>query len=282
MSRAFAVLLMLLVWSTPGASVGNAADAGDMDADQWHSPTIVLGLQLHGVGQLRFGERYEWMLEAAPPAELRGGDGIRQGQVTIRSVQDAVSHVLPEPPAYSRAEIGPACVVLRVQTYAVIRCQRDYVFDLRTGAPPVALDVQFNDRLSPPDWLMTLSLPWWREAGYALDGTDLLALEYGWVNYGTGVESTEILRGPALLELATGRLAIGYIGRGTEARVYDAGEDAREPNWILLEEVMADESVDGRRTVTVRTRFDRCTGARCRSEVDAAYRASEPVVFVFD
>jgi len=32
----------------------------------------------------------------------------------------------------------------------------------------------------------------------------------------------------------------------------------------------------------VRTRFDRCTGARCRSEVDAAYRASEPVVFVFD
>lgn len=282
MSRVLAVALALLAGFTAGVSASDAADGGPAEADPSGSAAIVLSLQLRGVGQLRFGERFEWLLEAAPPADLRAGDGIRQGQVTIRSVMDSVRHVLPEPPAYSRAEIGPACTVIRVRAYAVIRCLRDYVFDLRTGAPPVALDIQFNDRLSPPDWLMALPLPWWREAGYALSGTDLLVLEYGWVNYGQAIESTEILKGPALLDLATGRLAVGCIGEGAETRVYDAEADARAPNTMRLEQVIADQSVDGRRTVTVLTRFDSCAGAHCRSEVDPAYRRSVPVVFVFE
>jgi hypothetical protein len=282
MSRALAIPLALLAGFTAGGSASNAADGGRKEANASDSSAIVLSLQLRGVGQLRFGQRFEWLLEASPPADLSGGDGIRQGQVTIRSVTDSVRHVLPEPPAYSRAEIGPACTVIRVRAYAVIRCLRDYVFDLRTGAPPVALDIQFNDRVSPPDRLMALPLPWWREVGYVLSGTDLLVLEYGWVNYGQGIESTEILKGPALLDLATGRLAIGYIGEGAEARIYDARADARSPNKIMLEEVIADQSMDGRRTVAVLTRFDSCAGARCRSEVDPAYRPSVPVVFMFD
>lgn len=282
MSRPLTVSLALLAWFTAGVSAGNTADGGTAEADPPDSSAIVLSLQLRGVGQLRFGERFEWLLDAAPPADLRGGDGLRQGQVTIRSATNSVRHVLPEPPAYSRAEIGSACTVIRARAYAVIRCLRDYVFDLRTGAAPVALDIQFNDRLSPPDWLMALPLPWWREAGYVLTGTDLLVLEYGWVNYGQDIESAEILKGPALLDLATGRLAVGYIGEGADARVYDAEVDARAPNMIILEDVIADQSVDGRRTVNVLTRFDRCAGARCRSEADPAYRSRVPVVFVFE
>ncbi|MBX3705414.1 MAG: hypothetical protein KF911_02185 [Pseudomonadales bacterium] len=282
MTGKFTATLALIGWLIAGSPAGIASEEETGHQGGFDESTIVLALQLRGVGELRFGERFEWVLEAAPPAEVRRGEGIRQGGVAIRSASGAVRHALPEPPGYSRAEIGPACTVIRVQRYAVIRCMRDYVFDLVSGAAPVPLDVQFSDRVAPPDWLLTMPLPWWRDSGYALRGTDLLVLNYGWVNYGSGVESTEILRGPALLELGTGRLAVGYVGDGAEARPYEAESDPREPNVIMLEDVVADRSAAGRRTITVLTRFDSCAGAHCRSDVDPSYAQQVPVTFTFD
>lgn len=282
MTGKFTLALALIGWLGAGSPAMRASAEETGDPAGFDDSTVVLGLQLRGVGELRFGERFEWMLEAAPPAEVRRGEGIRQGTVSIRSVSGAVRHVLPEPPAYSRAEIGPACTVIRAQSYAVIRCLRDYVFDLATGAAPIPLNVQFSDRMAAPDWLMAMPLPWWRDSGYVLAGTDLLVLDYGWVNYGQAVESVEILRGPALLELGTGRLAVGYVGEGAQARPYEAESDAREPNVITLEEVVADRAAPGRRTVTVLTRFDSCAGAMCRSDMDPAYRQQVPVTFTFE
>lgn len=248
--------------------------------------TPVLSLELRGVGQLRFGARLEWKLVVEPPQEIRPGDGVRLGSVAIHSGDGRVNHVLPEPPAYSYAENGVGCIVLRVQNsdYAVIRCNRDYVFNLRTGTAPVLVAPQFKDRVNPsPQWLAELPLPWWRETGVMIPGTSLLFLEYGYTHYGQLIESTEELRGPALLDLGTGRIAIARTGDAADAPVYDASAASEsEPIAVFSEHVVADRMVEGRRVVTVATVLDRCTGARCRGEDEAEFRRIVPLSYVFE
>src|SRR5262245_25470532 len=124
------------------AAVG--AEAAEPDLSQ----APMLSLELRGVGELRFGDTFQWSLVVAPPKEVRQGEGIRLGEVSIRSANGKVTHTLPEPAAFSYAENGSNCGVYRLATYTLIRCQQDYVFDTRTGAPPLLMKPQFNDRTS--------------------------------------------------------------------------------------------------------------------------------------
>ena len=78
-----------------------------------------------------------------------------------------------------------------------------------------------------PAWLAELPLPWWRIQGTAVAGKPLVFLDYGYVNYGQYIESTEIFRGPALLDLVTGRIAIARFGSSADSPVYDASSCRR-------------------------------------------------------
>lgn len=245
-------------------------------------PAAVLDLELRGVGQLSFGERFEWQLVIEPPAEIRAGEGIRLGNVVIRSLA-GVRHVLPEPVGYSYAENGGRCGVNRVGSHAVLRCARDYVFDTRSGAAPIALAAQFGDRSDAAlPWLLELPLPWWRPVGATI-GADLLFLEYGYTNYGQAIETTEIYRGPALLDLVTGKMALARAGRTADSPLYDASAATEDQSVAVYPEAVAsDRREGGRRIVTVMTAFDRCVAARCRSDTDPAARRLEPLTYVFD
>lgn len=248
------------------------------------APAVMLDLGLRGVGQLSFGEKFEWQLIIEPPQEVRTGEGIRLGNVVVRSASGSVRHVLPEPASYSHAENGGSCTVHRVAGYALLRCIRDYVFDTRTGAPPVLLGAQFNDRSdAAPAWLLELPLPWWRPAGTVIAGTDFLFLEYGYTNYGQLIESSPIYRGPALLDLATGQIALARQGRAADSPVYDASAASDEEAIALYpEQLVGDVRQGGRRLVTVMTTFDRCVGAGCRSDAVPGFRTVQPLVYVFD
>jgi len=245
---------------------------------------LVFELQLHGIGELRFGPRLEWKLVTEPPAETRAGPGVPQGTVWIRSVDGTVRHQLTEPPAFSYAENGPSCRVLRVDHHALIRCNRDYIFDLQTAAAPVLLSPQFSDRSgNAPEWLDALPLPWWRLAGVSIPRTSLTFLEYGYVNYGQNVESTELYRGPALLDLDTGKIAFARAGAGADAPLYDAsGVATDEAIAVRPERVVADSIVDGRRIVTVVTVFDRCVSATCIGDARPEFVRREPLTYVFE
>jgi hypothetical protein len=244
-------------------------------------PVAVLDLELRGVGQLRFGEHFEWQLVIEPPAEVRSGEGIRLGAVAI--VGAGVRHVLPEPAAYSFAENGGRCGVHRVGHYAILRCSRDYVFDLRAGTAPIPLTAQFGDRSdAAPIWLLEMPLPWWRPTG-AMLGSSLLFLEYGYTNYGQAIETTEIYRGPALLDLATGKLTLARSGAAPDSPFYDASAVGEGESIALYPEALTgDRRVEGRRVVTVMTVFDRCVAAICRSDAEPGARRLEPLTYVFE
>lgn len=254
----------------------------------------VLELQLHGVGELRFGERFQWRLRTGLPVPLPSGDGGVIGAVTLEAVeQTATNHLrqqLPEPSASGMLEIGPSCAVLRAGAYAIIRCLRDYLFDTASGKPAIAIWPQFQDRGNPsPEWLAGMPLPWWRPSGSAIaSGSDeaapaLLFLDYGWVNYGNAIESTEVRQGPALLDLTTGRIARAQVGASEAGPVYDASAAAEdEPVALYPSAVTSDTWVNGHRVITVSTVFDRCVAAACRSDDDPQYQRVEPLSYVFD
>jgi hypothetical protein len=247
-------------------------------------PAVVLDLGLRGVGHLSFGERFEWQLVIEPPKEVRSGDGIRLGDIVVRSASGTTRHALPEPASYGYAQIGGSCSVQMVGTYALLRCARDYVFDTRTGAPPVLLGAQFNDRSdAAPAWLRELPLPWWRPVGAIIAGKDLLFLEYGFTNYGQLIDSSEHYRGPALLDLKTGQIALARQGRAADSPIYDAsaaGDD--EAIALYPEQLVGDVLQAGRRLVTVMTTFDRCVGAGCRSDAVPGFRTLQPLTYVFE
>jgi hypothetical protein len=252
--------------------------------DQRIVPTVVLDLGLRGVGHLSFGERFEWQLVIEPPKEVRTGDGIRMEDIVVRSAAGATRHLLPEPASYGHAENGRSCSVQRVGTYALLRCMRDYVFDTSRGAPPLLLGTQFNDRSdAAPAWLLELPLPWWRLVGTAIKGTGLLFLEYGFTNYGRLIESSEHYRGPALLDLNTGKIALGRQGRAADSPIYDASA-ARDDEAIALspERFVGEVLQSGRRVITVMTTFDRCVGAVCRGDAVPGVRTLQPLTYVFE
>lgn len=261
-------------------------------------PVPVLELQLHGVGELRFGERFQWRLRTGLPVPLPSGDGGAIGDVTLESVEqtatDSFRQQLPEPSAFGMLEIGPSCSVLRAGAYAIIRCLRDYLFDTSSGKPPIAIWPQFPDRSNPsPEWLASMPLPWWRPSGLAIaSGSDgksagaapaFLFLDYGGVNYGNAIESSEIRQGPALLDLVTGRIARARVGASADGPVYDASAAAEdEPVALYPSAVTSDTLVNGHRVITVSTVFDRCVAAICRSDDDPQYQRVEPLTYVFD
>lgn len=248
------------------------------------APDVVLDLGLRGVGQVSFGEKFEWQLVIEPPQESRTGEGIRLGNVVVRSASGSIRHVLPEPASYSYAENGGSCSVHRIGVHALLRCARDYVFNIRTGAPPVLLDAQFNDRSdAAPAWLLELPLPWWRPVGTVIAGTDLLFLEYGYTNYGQLIESSTIYRGPALLDLETGKIALARQGRAVDSPVYDASAASDDQAIAHYpEQLVGDLRQGGRRVVTVMTTFDRCVGAGCRSDAVPGFRTLQPLTYVFE
>lgn len=247
-------------------------------------PAEALDLGIQGVGELRFGARFQWKLVTDPPEVRRPGEGVRHGGVSIQSVAGDTRHRLSEPPSYSHMENGPGCRVVRTGAYAILRCLRDYVFNTETGAPPVPVCPQFADRANPvPAWLAELPLPWWRIQGTAVAGKPLVFLDYGYVNYGQYIDSTEILRGPALLDLETGRIAIARLGSSVDSPVYDASSVAgSEPVAMHPERVTADAVQGGRRVVTVLTVFDRCAGAACQGDRVAGFRRVQPLTYVFE
>lgn len=275
-------LALLAVGCVPLAANGPASAATPTAVEE--EDPGVLSLRIRGVGQLRFGEQFEWLLVTEPPAEPRRGHGIRQGGVSVRSADGRIRHVLPEGPAFSTVENGPACALFRVGDHAVIRCQRDYVFNTLTGAPPVLISPQFSDRINPqPGWLAELPLPWWRFTGDRVAGKPLAWLEYGWVNYGQAIASSEITRGPALLDLETGRIAIARRGSAADSPVYDEAEAAEdEPVSQYAERVVSDETSNGRRLVTVLTLFDRCVAATCRGDREPGFRRLVPLSYLYE
>jgi hypothetical protein len=248
------------------------------------APAVVLDLGLRGVGQVSFGEKFEWQLVIEPPQESRTGEGIRLGNVVVRSASGSIRHVLPEPASYSYAENGGSCSVHRIGVHALLRCARDYVFNIRTGAPPVLLGTQFNDRSdAAPAWLLELPLPWWRPVGTVVAGTDLLFLEYGYTNYGQLIESSTVYRGPALLDLETGQIALARQGRAVDSPVYDASAASDDQAIALYpEQLVGDLRQGARRLVTVMTTFDRCVGAGCRSDAVPGFRTLQPLTYVFE
>jgi hypothetical protein len=283
MMKAAPVSCMLLLSLVSAAALATAAEPeGGVPASI--SSTVVVNLQLRGIGELRFGERLEWRLVSERPVELRAGEGIRVGPVSIRSATGNVRHSLPEVASFSRAEVGNGCSVSRVEIYAVIRCNRDYVFNTRTGAAPIVITPQFNDRSeAAPAWLRELPLPWWQLSGGAIADTPLVFLGYGYVNYGQAIESTTIYRGPALLDLQSGRIAIARTGVFADSPAYDASlAGDSEPIALFPERLVADEMRDGRRTITVSTAFDRCVAARCRGDSNIAFRRVLPLTYIFE
>jgi len=305
-TRTFLVgTLVLSLLATGGATrslateVGNKATAQPATADRIVA-VPVLELQLHGVGELRFGERFQWRLRSGLPVPLPSGDGGVIGDVTLESVEqtatDYLRQQLPEPSASGMLEIGASCSVLRAGAYAIIRCLRDYLFDTASGKPAIAIWPQFPDRGNPsPEWLAGMPLPWWRPSGSAISlgsggksadaapAPAFLFLDYGWVNYGNAVESTEIRQGPALLDLATGRIARARVGASAAGPVYDASAAAEdEPVALYPSAVTSDTLVNGHRVITVSTVFDRCVAATCRSDDDPQYQRVEPLTYVFD
>jgi hypothetical protein len=209
---------------------------------------------------------------------------VKHGGVYLQSVTGSTRHRLPEPATYAYAENGPACSVVRTGVHAILRCVRDYVFNTETGAPPVLVSPQFPDRVNPgPAWLAELPLPWWRIQGTAVAGKPLVFLDYGYVNYGQHIESTEVFRGPALLDLVTGRIAIARLGSSADSPVYDAsGAEGSEPVAMYPERVTADAVRDGQRVITVLTVFDRCAGAACQGDRVPGFRRTLPLTYVFD
>jgi hypothetical protein len=243
----------------------------------------VLRLSLGGIGELRFGERLQWRLVGEAPAEIRAGEGIRLGQVSIQSADGKRRYTLPEPAGYTHMEVGNSCELHRIAEYAVIRCMRDYVFNTQTGAAPIAITPQFRDRGdTATPWLLELPLPWWNPSGIMLSGSPVLFLEYGFVNYGQYIESTDIYRGPALLDLATGQIAIAHDDSTASAPVYDASAAGDNEPIALYPEAVVSDRTDGRgRTITVSTIFDRCVSARCRSADDPRFRQQRPLTYSF-
>jgi hypothetical protein len=275
----------ILLWSALGCGlVASASGQAAADSTVPVVPVVVMPLALRGVGELRFGERLQWRLVIEPPADMRPGEGVRLGGVSVRDTAGKVRHALPEPPAYSRGENGGSCEVIRVDVHAIIRCGRDYVFNTATGAAPVWITPQFRDRVAPSrEWLEQLPLPWWQPTGERVAGTTLIFLRYGYVNYGQLIESTDVFRGPALLDLGTGKIAVARLGVEADSPMYDASiAPETEPVADHAEAIIADETRDGRRVVTVMTVFDRCVGARCGGDDDAGFRRRQPLSYVFD
>jgi len=292
---------ILLAFGGPDA--GRAADASTTHArvDRIVGQPVPI-LEIHGVGLLRFGDRFQWQLRTEMPTPIPPRDddppGGYIGGVILESVdqstKSAVRWKLPEPPASGMLEIGPSCSVLRVGIYSVIRCMRDYLFNIRTGKQPIAIWPQFQDRIDPsPEWLAGMPLPWWRPGGWAItqgsDGSDagnapaFLFLSHGWVNYGNAVETTEIEQGPALLDLTTGRIARARVGATADGAIYDASAVADDkPVAMSPLAVIRDDHVNGRRVITVLTDFDRCVAATCRSRDDPGFERQEPLTYVFD
>ncbi len=283
MSRRAEVLgaVLAAVMAPLGALTVEAA-AGDPPGNVTSAEALDLGIR--GVGELRFGARFQWRLVTEPPDEPRPGQGVKHGGVYLQSVTGSTRHRLPEPPGYSYAENGPGCNVVRTGVHAILRCVRDYVFNTETGAPPVLVWPQFPDRVNPaPAWLAELPLPWWRLQGAAVAGKPLVFLEYGYVNYGQYIESTEVFRGHALLDLDTGRIAIARLGSSADSPAYDASTAASsEPVAMYPERVSADAVRDGRRVVTVLTVFDRCTGAACQGDRVPGFRRVLPLTYIFE
>lgn len=273
--------VLVAVLAPPGVLAGEYA-VGDPPGTL--ASAEALELVIRGVGEVRFGARFQWRLVTEPPDEPRPGQGVKHGGVYLRSVNGSTSHRLQEPATYAYAENGPSCSVVRTGVYAILRCARDYVFNTETGAPPVLVWPQFPDRVNPaPTWLAELPLPWWRVQGTAVAGKPLVFLDYGYVNYGQYVESTEIFRGHALLDLATGRIAIARFGTSADSPVYDASSAAEsEPVALYPERVTADALQAGRRVVTVMTVFDRCVGAACQGDRVPAFRRVQPLSYVFE
>lgn len=292
--------LLLALGGTSACLVAGAAPATGTVERIVGQPVPIL--ELHGVGLLRFGDRFQWQLRTGLPTRIPpqngGPPGGYIGGVILESVDQstkgAVRWKLPEPPASGMLEIGPSCSVLRVGIYSVIRCMRDYLFNTRTGKQPIAIWPQFQDRIDPsPEWLAGMPLPWWRPGGWAItqgsDGSNagnapaFLFLSYGWVNYGNAVETTEIEQGPALLDLTTGHIARARAGVTADGAIYDASEVADDkPVAMAPLAVIRDDHVNGRRVITVLTDFDRCVAATCRSRDDPGFERQEPLTYVFD
>lgn len=287
-------MLLVLALAVANPCIGAETATTPATADRIVN-TIVLPLEIHGVGLLRFGNQFQWQLRTELPVPIPSRDGGWIGGVILESVDQSAKGAfrqrLPEPPASGMLEVGPSCTVLRAGVYAIIRCMRDFLFNTATGKPPIAIWPQFSDRGNPsPDWLAGMPLPWWRPAGWAITSgstTDqapaFLFLDYGSVNYGNAVESTTIEQGPALLDLTTGHIARAQAGTAPDSPIYDAsaaGDD--EPVALYPKAVTRDDQMNGRRVITVLTVFDRCVAATCRSDNDPKFQRLEPLTYAFD
>lgn len=249
------------------------------------------GLDIHGAGSLMFGETLQWRLIAEPPAQVRRGDGIKMGGVLIESADGRTRYRLSDSIGFSNAENGPKCTVDRLGAFAIIRCDKDYVFNTETGAPPVKIWPQVNDRgpqSKNPPWVDEAPLPWWKITGLGIKGTTYAFLEYGSTNYGTEVASTPIYTGPALLDLTTGVIAPARQSAQAGAPAYDASSEpeSRPVATPSDGDGMTARTVQGNRTiVTVNTTFDRCVdyGSNpCRGDREPRFKSRRPLSYVFE